>query len=119
VLQEDYGNTSGIRLGAEYALDGGSKLRAGFTATAAAAPDETVTPLLPEQDRSLAMIGAGLPFGGRFALDATYAHIFTPGRRGRLDERAPGSTTAQAIALNAGSYSLSANILSLTLKASF
>jgi long-chain fatty acid transport protein len=119
VLQEDYNNTSGIRLGAEYGMSGGTKLRAGFTATAAVAPDETVTPLLPEQDRSLAMIGAGVPFGGRFVLDATYARIFTPGRRGRLDERPAGSTPQQAIALNAGSYSLSANILSLTLKASF
>jgi long-chain fatty acid transport protein len=119
VLQEDYNNTSGIRLGAERGLDGGVKLRAGFSATAAAAPDETVTPLLPEQDRALGMIGAGLPFAGRFVLDATYAHIFTPGRRGRIDERPTGSTTQQAIALNSGSYSLSANILSLTLKASF
>jgi long-chain fatty acid transport protein len=119
VLQEDYGNTSGIRLGAEHRMVSGVSLRAGFTATAAAAPEETVTPLLPEQDRALGMIGAGLPFAGRFALDATYARIFTPGRRGRLDERATGSTSAQAIALNNGSYSLSANILSLTLKASF
>ena len=94
-------------------------LRGGLAATAAAAPDETVTPLLPEQDRVLGMIGAGLPFGGRFVLDATYARIFTPGRRGRIDERAAGSTTSQAIALNSGSYALSANILSLTVKASF
>jgi long-chain fatty acid transport protein len=119
IIQEAYNNTSGIRLGAERTLDGGMRLRAGFTATAAAAPDETVTPLLPEQDRALGMLGVGLPFGGRYALDATYAHIFTPGRRGRLDERATGSTAQQAIALNNGSYSLSANILSLTLKASF
>ena len=119
VLQEDYNNTSGIRLGAEHRLLSGVALRGGFTATAAAAPDETVTPLLPEQDRVLGMIGAGLPVGRRFVLDATYARIFTPGRRGRLDERAPGSTAAQAVALNNGSYILSANILSLTLKASF
>lgn len=119
VLQEDYNNTSGIRLGAEHGLDSGIELRAGFTASAAAAPDETVTPLLPEQDRALAMIGAGLPFGGRFALDATYSRIFTPGRRGRIDERATGSTTAQALALNSGSYALTANILALSLKASF
>ena len=119
VLQEDYNNTSGIRLGAEHRLMSGVALRGGFTATAAAAPDETVTPLLPEQDRALAMIGAGLPFAGRFVLDATYARIFTPGRRGRLDERAVGSTSAQAIALNSGSYALSANILSFSLKASF
>ena len=119
VLQEDYNNTSGIRLGVDHRLTSGIALRAGFTATAAAAPDETVTPLLPEQDRSLAMFGVGLPFASRFALDATYAHIFTPGRRGRIDERASGSSTQAAIALNNGSYSLSANILSLTLKASF
>lgn len=119
VLQEDYNNTSGIRLGAEHRFLSGVALRGGFTATASAAPEETVTPLLPEQDRSLAMIGAGLPFGGRYALDATYARIFTPGRRGRLDERAVGSTTAQAVALNNGSYTLRANIVSLSLKASF
>ena len=119
VLQEDYNNTSGIRLGAEHRLLSGVALRGGFTASAAAAPDETVTPLLPEQDRVLGMIGAGLPVGRQFVLDATYARIFTPGRRGRLDERAPGSTAAQAVALNNGSYIFSANILSLTLKASF
>jgi Long-chain fatty acid transport protein len=119
VLQEDYNNTSGIRLGAEHGLDSGIKLRAGFAANAAAAPDETVTPLLPEQDRALVMIGAGLPFGGRFMLDAAYSHLTTPGRRGRIDERATGTTSAQAIALNSGSYALSANILALSLKASF
>lgn len=119
VLQEDYNNTSGIRLGVERGLDSGIKLRAGFAANAAAAPDETVTPLLPEQDRALVMIGAGLPFAGRFVLDAAYSRLSTPGRRGRIDERATGSTSAQAIALNSGSYSLSANILALSLKASF
>ena len=119
VLQEDYNNTSSIRLGAEHQRPSGIALRAGFTASTAAAPDETVTPLLPEQDRALGMFGAGLPIGRRFALDVAYARAFTPGRRGRLDERAPGSTTAQAIALNNGSYALSANVLSLTLKASF
>jgi long-chain fatty acid transport protein len=119
VLQEDYNNTSGIRVGAERRLTNGAALRAGWTATAAAAPDETVTPLLPEQDRSLAMFGVGLPIGKRFSLDGTYARIFTPGRRGRLDERTPGSTTAQAIALSEGSYALSANIFAISLKANY
>ena len=119
VLQEDYGNTSSLRLGAEHRLVSGVALRGGFTAATSAAPEETVTPLLPEQDRQLAMLGAGIPFGGRYALDASYARIFTPGRRGRLDERATGSTTAQAIALNNGSYALTANIFALSLKASF
>jgi long-chain fatty acid transport protein len=119
VLQEEYNNTSALRLGAERRLLSGVALRAGFNASTAAAPDQTVTPLLPEQDRALAMLGAGFPFAGRFVLDAAYARVFTPGRRGRIDERATGSTTAQATALNNGSYSLRANVLSLTVKASF
>jgi long-chain fatty acid transport protein len=119
VLREDYNNTSAIRLGVDRKLMNGIALRAGFTAAASAAPDETVTPLLPEQDRSLAMLGFGLPVGNKFAIDASYARIFTPGRRGRLDERADGSTAAQAIALNNGSYALSANIFSLSFKANY
>jgi long-chain fatty acid transport protein len=119
VLIEDYNNTSSIRLGVDHRLQNGVALRAGFTAATAAAPDETVTPLLPEQDRSLAMLGAGFPVGNRFAIDASYARIFTPGRRGRLDERKIGMTTAQAIALNEGSYALSANIFAISLKASY
>jgi long-chain fatty acid transport protein len=119
VLQEDYNNTSGIRLGAERRLLNGTALRAGFEANAAAAPDQTVTPLLPEQDRELGMLGVGLPIGKSYTLDASYAHIFTPGRRGRLDEAPTGSTPAQTLALNNGAYTLNANIFSLSLKASF
>lgn len=119
VLQEDYNNTSSIRLGGERRMTNGSALRVGFAATASAAPAETVTPLLPEMDRALAMIGGTYPLMGKFGIDATYAHIFTSGSRGRIDERAVGSTTAQALALNSGAYSLSANILSLSLKYSY
>jgi long-chain fatty acid transport protein len=119
VLQEDYNNTSSIRLGVEHRLLNGASLRAGFAGTTAAAPDETVTPLLPEQDRGYGMLGLGYPINRNFGVDAAYLRVFTPGRRGRIDERAPGSTTAQAIALTSGSYSLSANVFSLSLKASF
>jgi hypothetical protein len=42
--------------------------------------------------------------------------IFTPGRRGRIDERSSTSQTAEQ--LNNGSYTLRANIFSLSLKAS-
>jgi long-chain fatty acid transport protein len=118
VLQEDYNNTSGLRLGAERRLMGGSSLRAGFSVNASAAPPETVTPLLPEQSRELGMLGFGVPVG-RFALDGAYAHIFTAGARGRIDERTAGLTSAQALALNNGFYSLNANIFSLSLKANF
>ncbi|CAN5383591.1 outer membrane protein transport protein [soil metagenome] len=119
VLQEDYNNTSSIRLGAERRYMGGAALRAGFAAAASAAPPETVTPLLPEMDRALGMIGGALPLMGGFSLDATVSHIFTNGARGRIDERAPGSTSAQALALTSGAYTLSANIASFSLKFAF
>jgi long-chain fatty acid transport protein len=116
VLQEDYNNTSSIRLGAERRYMSGAALRAGFAAAASAAPPETVTPLLPEMDRALGMIGGGLPLMGHLSLDATYSHIFTNGSRGRIDERSAGSTTSQALALSSGAYTLSANIASFSLK---
>lgn len=116
VLQEDYNNTSSIRFGAERRFSEGKALRLGFTASTSAAPAETVTPLLPEQDRELAMIGGALPLFSGLVLDATYSHIFTPGSRGRVDERTVGMTSAQALALNNGAYTLNANIFSFSLK---
>jgi long-chain fatty acid transport protein len=115
-IEEDYNNTSSIRLGAEHRYAGGAALRFGLAAAASAAPAETVTPLLPEMDRELVMIGGSWPLMRGLALDAAYSHLFTQGSRGRLDERSTGSTTAQALALNNGAYTLSANIFSFSLK---
>jgi long-chain fatty acid transport protein len=119
VIEEDYNNTSGIRFGVERRTVSGFALRGGLAAATSAAPPETVTPLLPEMDRGFFMFGAGVPIRGSFALDAAYAHVFTSGSRGRIDERPTGSTQAQALALNSGFYTLSANIFSLSLKANF
>jgi len=121
-LIEDYTNTSGIRLGAEYTIPtDGWKLRAGFAAAQAAAPDVTVTPLLPDQDRQYGTFGIGTPLWNKMlSLDASYAHVFTPGRRGRIAERSNVSnTSATAAQLNTGVFDLSANIFSITLKANF
>ncbi|HVX38503.1 MAG TPA: outer membrane protein transport protein [Gemmatimonadaceae bacterium] len=118
VLIEDYNNSSAIRLGAEYTIPtDGWKLRAGFAGVASAAPPETVTPLLPEQDRAYVTAGVGIPFMTRYSLDASYAHVSTPGARGRIVERTSESQTAAD--LNTGVYTLSANIFSFTLRASF
>ena len=116
LLFEDYNNTSSIRIGADYRFTNGAALRGGFAAAAAAAPDVTVTPLLPEQDRTYWTIGGGYPITSRFTVDGAFMKIFTPGRRGRLDERAARTQTAEQ--LNIGSYTLRANIFSLSLKAS-
>ena len=117
-LIEDYTNTSTIRLGAEYTLpENHWRLRGGFVGAQSAAPAETVTPLLPEQERNYYTLGVGIPFMMTWALDVSYAYVHTPGARGRIVERSSESQTAAQ--LNSGFYSLSANVFSLTLKASF
>jgi long-chain fatty acid transport protein len=117
VLLESYNNTSAVRVGVEYHLTNGAALRGGVAAAASAAPDVTVTPLLPEQDRGYGALGGSYPITKTITLDGAYMHIFTPGRRGRLDERVSLSQSAEQ--LNVGAYTLSGNIVSLSLKASF
>jgi len=117
-LIEDYNNSSAIRLGAEYTIPSdGWKLRAGFAGAASAAPPETVTPLLPEQDRTYWTAGLGIPFMKTWGIDAAYSHVMTAGARGRIAERTDQSQTAAE--LNSGVFDLSANVFSITLKASF
>jgi long-chain fatty acid transport protein len=117
VLVEEYNNTSAIRAGIEHHLSNGVALRAGVAGAASAAPDVTVTPLLPEQDRGYGSLGASYPVTRSLTLEGAYMHIFTGGRRGRLDERVDLNQSADQ--LNAGAYTLSGNIVSLSLKASF
>src|SRR6185503_1388509 len=116
-LIEDYNNTSALRLGAQRSFTSGAALRLGFSGVASAAPDETVTPLLPEMDRSYASIGGSYPFMGHFAVEAAYLKVFAPGRRGRIDERANRGITATAI--NSGKYELDANVFSFSIKANY
>jgi long-chain fatty acid transport protein len=117
VLIEDYNNTSSVRLGAQRSFTNGAALRVGFAGVASAAPDETVTPLLPEQDRSYASIGGSYPFMGHYAIEAAYLKVFAPGKRGRVDERTTRTQTAAQ--LNTGVYELNANVFSISLKANY
>src|SRR3954471_19457283 len=114
---EDYNNSSSLRISAERAFTNKATLRLGISGATTAAPEATVTPLLPEQERAYYTIGGAYPLSSMFTVDGAFAHIATLGRRGRLDER-PNRTTG-ATALNTGVYTLSANIFSLSLKASF
>ncbi|HEY7395408.1 MAG TPA: outer membrane protein transport protein [Gemmatimonadaceae bacterium] len=118
VLFEDYNNTTSVRLGAEYTIPtDGWKIRAGFAGAASAAPDVTVTPLLPEQDRWYSTFGVEVPFGKMWKVEGAYAHVATPGARGRIVERTNRNQTA--VQLNTGVYTVTANIVSITAKASF
>ena len=116
VLLENYNNTSALRVGVEHRYTSGAAIRVGGAATASAAPDVTVTPLLPEQDRAYFSFGGRYPITKTFSVDGAYSLILTPGRRGRIDERTSPSQTADQ--LNSGAYSLNANIFSISLRAS-
>jgi len=116
-LIEDYNNSSSIRLGAEYKFTNTARVRGGFAGVTRAAPDATVTPLLPEQDRANYSLGFSYPVIRGFTVDGGWVLVTTPGRRGRIDERASSSQTAGQ--LNTGVYSLTANIFALGLKSSF
>ena len=116
-LIEDYNNSSSFRLGAERSLDNGWKLRGGASLVTAAAPEATVTPLLPDQERKYFSLGAAIPFMGRFTLDAGYLNIWTGGARGRIDDRTARTQTAAQ--LNTGVFTVKAHILSASLKATF
>lgn len=114
---EDYNNSSAIRLGAQYTAHNNWQWRVGFAGVAAAAPPQTVTPILPDQDRSNYTVGLGIPLTKGLTLDAAYAYVWTPGRRGRIAN--PTSPSISGSTLNDGVYTLFANIISISLKASF
>lgn len=117
VLIEDYNHSSAFRVGAQRAFTNGAEFRLGFSGVASAAPDETVTPLLPEQDRSYASIGGAWPVTSALTLEGAYLRVMAAGKRGRIQERASRSQTAAQ--LNAGVYDLSANVFSISLKANY
>ena len=116
-LIEDYDNSSSVKFGVEHVFAGLATARGGISWVQTPAPDETVTPLLPDQDRMNYAIGLGVPLSPRFDVDASYLKVDTEGRRGRIAERTSYSQTAEE--LNSGFYRLRANIFSLSIKARF
>ena len=121
VLLENYKASNSVRFGLEHAFAAGFRGRVGFDWIGAAAPDETVTPLLPDMNRRNYTLGIGLPLGASYTLDAAFLHVDTSGRRGRIISRTVGSPAASQTAdqLNSGFYTLNANVFSLSLKVNF
>ena len=110
-LWEDYKSTNGWRLGAQYDVTSQFSLRGGVLRHDAAAPDNTVTPLLPEGARVEQTIGASFHLNPRATIEAAYQHINQQDRRGRIVDAArnTGST------LNSGLYTGTANLFGVSL----
>ncbi|HEU4628304.1 MAG TPA: outer membrane protein transport protein [Gemmatimonadaceae bacterium] len=116
-LIEDYDDSWAVRGSVDYTFANGWAGHVGSSFTSSPAPDVTVTPLLPDMDRYNFAGGLTIPFGGRYALDASYLRVETKGRRGRILERESRSQTAAQ--LNSGWYELNANVFSVSLKATW
>ena len=80
------------------------RLRAGYAYTQAAAPDETVTPLLPEARRNHVTAGVGWSPRPGMTVDLAYQFIAHADRRGRTVNPPPGERPT--VALNSGAISV-------------
>lgn len=117
VILEDYRDSWAVRGSVDYAFGNGWTGTLGSSYTRTPAPDFTVTPLLPDMNRYNFAGGLSVPLGRQLAVDASYLRVETRGRRGRIVERTDRTQTAEQ--LNGGFYTLGANVLSLSLRASF
>jgi long-chain fatty acid transport protein len=105
-MTEDYRNTSGVRIGVEHELRR-FILRGGLVAHGAAAPDQTVTPLLPEASRIEGGGGIGVRLSNSIRADLAYIYLSQSDRRGRT---VSGDATA-----NSGKYAFTSNLFGLTM----
>lgn len=122
-LYEGYDDSWSYRLGAERMI-GSWTGRVGYSYSETPAPDETVTPLLPDMNRRNFSAGVEIPVTSMYKLDVGYLHVNTPGRRGRIAERPISPPTATANLpiqpdINTGAYALKADVISAALNITF
>ncbi|HKV70057.1 MAG TPA: outer membrane protein transport protein [Gemmatimonadales bacterium] len=107
---ERYRDSNGIRIGTEFQYSPNLTLRAGYIYNSAAAPDETVTPRLPEGPRNSFIVGAGLNLTSSLRGDASFMYLKQNDRRGRVSD---------VNTLNTGLYTFSAVLLGAGLSYTF
>jgi len=113
---EGYKNTIGYRAAVEYAATPKLTVRGGFLTHAAAAPDVTVTPLLPEAGRFEGVVGAGYQLTSGIRVDAALQIIKQSDRDGRVVDSVGGvpvGPNTDPAAVNSGVYKFSATLFGL------
>ncbi len=110
-LLEDYDDTNGIHVGFDWTANDRWSFRGGYWYNEAAAPDQTVTPLLPEGSRNQFSAGIGFQLTSKLRADVAYQFLKQNDRRGRVRERLPGETAA---AVNSGLYESQAHLIGTT-----
>ncbi len=111
--KENYTDTHTIRLGGSYDLTDGLTVQTGYLFNTAAAPDEVVTPLLPEAQRNQVTVGLGWHPIDVLELHASYQQIIQNDRRGRVRGAPPGQDPTTD--LNGGLYEFGAPLFGTTL----
>jgi long-chain fatty acid transport protein len=109
---EDYRDTHGVRVGVEHRATDRFAVRVGLIAHTAAAPDQTVTPLLPEGKRVDVAGGFGYDVSDALRLDVAYMYLFQPERRGRTTD---GGLERPTVQVNNGVYNFRANLFGVNL----
>lgn len=115
-IPEDYQRAYTWRFGAEYDLTPSSTLRAGFYTHNGAAPDQTVTPNLPEGHRNSWTLGFGTHLGSNLGLDLAYQFIDQGDRRGRTVALNPALSPSEN---TNGLYTFTAHLVGATLRYAF
>ena len=82
-LYEGFRDSHAVRFGLEYQQSAKTVIRGGYLFHTAAAPGQTVTPLLPEGERNEFTIGIGTELSKAFTLNAAYQYIRQQDRNGR------------------------------------
>ncbi|WP_240328137.1 OmpP1/FadL family transporter [Salinibacter ruber] len=111
----NYENTSAIRVGGQYQLNDRLSLRAGYLYNESAAPDATVTPLLPEAGRNQFTLGFGWRPVDLLEVNAAYQYLGQNDRLGRVRDVRVGEEVSSLSELNEGIYSFDAHLVGLTL----
>ena len=96
---EGYRDSHSVRFGVEFQQSAKTVIRGGYLFHTAAAPDQTVTPLLPEGERNEFTIGVGTEISKGFLVNLAYQYIRQQDRNGRA-----GTT------FNNGLYTFNANL---------
>ncbi len=112
-LYEDYENTMGWRVGVDYEVSDAITIRGGMLRHDAAAPPQTVTPLLPEAERAEFTMGASIRLRPQLRLALAYQKIWQADRLGRVVE--PAVRGPAGAAVNSGLYGGSGNLFGASL----
>jgi len=116
VTVEDYRNASALHLGVEYEVSPKLVARGGFFANSAAAPDQTVTPNLPEGARTNYAFGVGVKLTETTRVDFAYQYLKQSDRDGRTTD---GGLARPTVAVNNGVYRFHANIIGVMFSGRF